>query len=162
MKQKNPGRKGLWLLLLGASMLVSITVISQNQEDGKQKRKERIEAFKIAFLTRKMGLTSEESQKFWPVYNDFDKKLKELENSVATLKDFNEKKIEGMSDKAVEDALKLFLDNAQKNLDLRKKYHEELKKILPVKKVALYYLAERDFKKELVKMAIEKKEQKGK
>jgi hypothetical protein len=40
---------------------------------------------------------------------------------------------------------------AQKILDLRKKYHIEFKKVLPPKKLLKLYQAEKDFKKFLLK-----------
>ena len=36
------------------------------------------EAIKIAFYTKKMNLSSEESQIFWPIVNEMEKKLKKL------------------------------------------------------------------------------------
>src|ERR1035437_4885758 len=41
-------------------------------------RKEKMESMKIAFLTQKLDLTPDEAQKFWPVYNEFQKKREEL------------------------------------------------------------------------------------
>jgi Spy/CpxP family protein refolding chaperone len=41
-------------------------------------KKENIEAMKIAFITNKLELSPEEAQKFWPVYNQYNEKLKDL------------------------------------------------------------------------------------
>ena len=37
-------------------------------------KKEKMEAMRVGFITQKLDLTSEEAQKFWPVYNEFQKK----------------------------------------------------------------------------------------
>jgi hypothetical protein len=156
----NPSRKSLLTATIILSVLLSATVISQNRNP--EKRRDKVQAFKIAFLTRMMDLTPEESQKFWPVYNEFEKKLQETENDAAYIRSMDPKKLAAMTDKEVEEALKTMMNNQQNVFNLRKKLHEDLKKVLPVRKVALFYIAERDFKKELVKMAIEKKDKRPK
>ena len=35
------------------------------------KAQERINNLRIAYLTEKLGLTSEQAEKFWPVYREF-------------------------------------------------------------------------------------------
>jgi hypothetical protein len=36
----------------------------------------RMEAVKIAFITKELNLTPEEAQKFWPVYNNYFEEIK--------------------------------------------------------------------------------------
>jgi hypothetical protein len=146
--------------MLGMFFFVSIVgsvVISQTQPQ--QKRGDRIETLKIGFLTKRMDLTTAESQKFWPLYNEHEKKISELESNLSNVRGLTPEKLATMSDKEVEDAMARFIEHGQQLQDQRKKFHEDLKKILPIKKIALFYLAERDFKKELVRMAIERRNQ---
>jgi len=35
---------------------------------------EKLNAYKIAFFTKKMDLSSQEAEKFWPLYNEFQDK----------------------------------------------------------------------------------------
>jgi HKD family nuclease len=37
-----------------------------------------LQGIKIAFITKQLALTTEEAQKFWPLYNDFSDKAKNL------------------------------------------------------------------------------------
>jgi hypothetical protein len=67
-----------------------------------------IHALKVGFVTRRLALTSDEAQKFWPVYNEYVKELRKAR--------IEEK----------EDVL-LFEERA---LNIRKKYKGEFKKIL--------------------------------
>ena len=114
--------------------------------------KEKIEAQKIAYITNALDLTSAEAQQFWPVYNEFSDKNEEL------LKAFRKNNIEDknvntetISDKEALEMADAQIIQAQKLLDLRKKYHIEFKKVLPPKKLLKLYQAERDFKKFLLK-----------
>ena len=45
-------------------------------ENSKQDRHEKIEQLKITFITRELNLSSDEAQKFWPIYNEMSDKLK--------------------------------------------------------------------------------------
>lgn len=46
-----------------------------------QERKDKIKSLKIAFISQKLALTSEEAEKFWPVYNKYDDKIMALKES---------------------------------------------------------------------------------
>ena len=47
-------------------------------QDDEGKRGERIQALKIAFITQKLNLTTDEAQKFWPVYSQYENEIKQL------------------------------------------------------------------------------------
>ena len=55
-------------------LMISLGVSAQ----GKDEKRERIKALKTAFITTELDLSSEESAKFWPIYNDFDEKQFEI------------------------------------------------------------------------------------
>ena len=43
-----------------------------------QEKNERIEALKVAYITKQLQLTSQEAEKFWPVYNEYDNEMKQM------------------------------------------------------------------------------------
>lgn len=155
-KRSTPFSKKIWILMILFSILFSATLISQNRNQ--EKRKDKIQAYKVAFMTRRMDLTPEESQKFWPIYNAHEKKLQDYQAEASSLASMSAPRLAAMSDKEVEEALKAMMTYELNLHNLRIKLHDDLKKILPVRKVALFYMTERDFKKEMIKMAIEKRE----
>ena len=108
-------------------------------------KREKIEAVRVAFITQKLNLTVDESQKFWPVYNEYQDKLK------AARQEFRKQSNVFTNDKEAQDYLDAELLLKQRELSLYKEYYEKIKKTLPVKKVAELRQAEEDFKKELLK-----------
>src|SRR6056300_591448 len=72
-------------------------------EDMEAKR-EKIEAIKVGFITQELDLRVEESQAFWPIYNEMSDKefalRKSQKETLIGLKDF-----ENASDKEVEKAI---------------------------------------------------------
>ena len=140
-------KKTLFILVLMCSFS------SWSQES----KSDKVEALKIAFLTDKLELTSKEAQTFWPLYNEYNSKMEKLRKSKKS--DFNELKNKGenFSDKELEALIKEVFASKQKELDLQKEYYDKYVKVLPVKKVALLYQAENQFKRELLRKIKEKK-----
>jgi hypothetical protein len=108
-------------------------------------KREKIEALRVAFITQQLNITADESQKFWPVYNEYQDKVK------AARKEFKAIPTTFATDKEAQDFLDAELLFKQRELSLYKEYYDKFKKILPLKKVALLRQAEEDFKKELLK-----------
>lgn len=115
-------------------------------------RKERVEAMRAAYISRYVNLTSEEARNFWPVYNEYQNEIDK--NRKDFFLDALEARIgwESKSDAEVEKALDQIIDRTVQEGEIKKKYHEKFKKILPIRKVALLYMAERQFIKELVRI----------
>lgn len=114
-----------------------------------QNKKDEIQAKRVEFITRKLDLTPEEAQKFWPVQNEYDKKRLELRKEKKALRPSTT--LDEMSDKEVSELLDKKITLDQKGVDLDKTYLNKFKEVLPVKKVAKLQLAEEQFKKELIR-----------
>ena len=113
-------------------------------------KRENIEAMKIGFITKKLNLTPEEAQKFWPVYNQYSDKLHEIRKKRRQNYKDAKQKFNELSDKEVEQAVDNEMADRQKELDIQKEYHSKFKAVLPIKKVAKLYAAEEQFKMELL------------
>jgi hypothetical protein len=48
------------------------------QGEDRKDRKERIEVLKIQFITEKLELTPSEAESFWPVYEEYNKAVREI------------------------------------------------------------------------------------
>lgn len=85
---------------------------------------ERVEALKIAYLTKKLNLTTEEAQKFWPVYNQYMSELKKA-------------RFEGRSMDE--------LEKDEKILEVRKKYLADFSKALSPARANEVFRYEKEF-----------------
>ena len=133
------------------------SIWAQGIQDEKGARKEKVEAMKVAFLTQKMDLSSKEAQVFWPIYNEFEQKLEQIRKSRKKEAQLASEAIDKLSDKEAESLINGEFTQRQNELDLQKEYHEKFKKILPLKKLAKLYVAEQEFKRELLKKIKEQK-----
>lgn len=112
------------------------------------KGKTNLDSQKISFYTSKIELTVEESQDFWAVYNEMENEIKALKSKNAHGKMIliNKKYLE-LSDYELEEILDSKLKMGKDLMDIKIKYHEKFKEILPIQKVAKYYQSTNEFKK---------------
>jgi hypothetical protein len=142
------------ITVLSLLLFINTSVFSQNGTLAQQK-KEKIEAQKVAFITQKLNLTPDESQKFWPVYNEFEAQKETLAKSHRqAVKGF--KNIE-LNDAQADSLITADIEFDQSMLDLRKAYISKFKSVLPAAKVARLPEAERDFRAMLLKLIKEQK-----
>ena len=120
-------------------------------------KNEKIEAMKVGFITNKLELSAKEAQLFWPLYNEYNQKIDKLRKTKKS--DFDDLKNKG--ENPTDKEISIFMDEVfatrQKELDLQKEYFDKYAKVLPLKKVALLYQAENQFKRELLRKIKEKK-----
>jgi hypothetical protein len=103
---------------------------------------EKVNAKKIAFITEKLELTSSEAQQFWPIYNEFQKERQTIIKNANSRTNFSL-----LSDDEVEAYIDKEIQKEEQLLNLKKAYIRKLKKVLPIRKVAMLPRAEKRFKR---------------
>ncbi|HUM46686.1 MAG TPA: hypothetical protein PLD84_07155 [Chitinophagales bacterium] len=126
-----------------------------------QEQKDDIDARRIGFLTKEMELTPQEAQTFWPLYNKYRAEVESLRKGRATELMAAKINFEDYTDEQVSKVIDNEFNFRQKELDIIRKYNDEFKKILPVKKVAKLYRAEQLFKLSLIKEMRQEREGTG-
>lgn len=126
----------------------SIPVFSQDRHYPSKERLQNIQNAKIAFLTEKLELTPEQSQKFWPVYNQLETEREALRDKGRAFRGEN---LEGMSDAEIKVALNNRFSYRQSELDLDKQYMDKFLRVISVRQLATLYRSEREFTKVLLK-----------
>lgn len=116
-------------------------------------RKERIKSLKIAFISQKLSLTSEEAEKFWPIYNKYDEKIMILKEAQMKLR---LQKRNGTD----EEALKKIEEAEEKEaeiLALKKKMRAELIPVISAEKVLKLEQLEQEFHRKLLEKLKERR-----
>ncbi len=124
-------------------LFISTQLFSQERENRK-----KVQALKVSYISNQLELTAQEAEKFWPIYNTFDSKRKELlQRKRNKLK--KEITAKGGIDAITEKEAKLF---TEKMMAIETSYHKEnmeyqksLAKVLKYKKILKLQLVERDF-----------------
>lgn len=113
--------------------------------------KNRIKAQKVAFITEKLSLTSDEAQKFWPIYNAFDATTDNVRsNDLRGIKQALRKNPD-MSDSDAEKLLNQLIAAEVKMHNAKVKLISDLKGVISAKKIIRLKRAEDEFNRELLK-----------
>ncbi|MGS2741181.1 hypothetical protein [Sinomicrobium sp. M5D2P17] len=148
-------------ILFLALFMVLFSVTGHAQEKSK---KERIKALKVAYITEKLSLTTEEAQKLWPIYNKYYDNVSKLwHQEYKNIKQpIRNGDIDDMSETETNRLLVELEDIENKICKENMQLTRNLKGVLPAKKILLLKRAERDFSRELLhklKRQEEKKEE---
>jgi len=131
-------------------MMVLLSISVQAQPGGRGR--ERIHAIKVAYLTDKLQLTSEQSARFWPIYNTYEQ---DKMNLMRSYRDNNK-----MNENTTEDPMRSIEDDIvmqEKMLDLRKKYKDEFLKVISPQQLATLIESEKEFKRLLLQQIKERR-----
>ena len=135
-----------WILI---PLLFATNSFAQDDENNKEKD-DKIEALKVGFITKELNLTSTEAEKFWPVYNEMDGKLKEIRQSNRKINQDLRESEEKISNDDAKKKLNTLFENDQKELDLKKEYSEKFIKIIGEKRTLKLLSLEHEFRRVLL------------
>jgi len=122
---------------------------------------ERLNAYKIAFFTKRLNLTSQEAEKFWPVYNEFQEKKSRIQQERNQLnRNFNQN-ISAMSEKEMTEGSDHYISLEVKESELSQEFHKKFKEILPPIKVIRLYQAENQYKVQLLNELQDRRQTRG-
>jgi len=150
--------------LLLAAMVFTSAPFLHAQEEGlpplSNERMKEVKAQKSAYITSKLGLTPDEAQKFWPIYNEMDEKQDAIRKDMRELHKGQKKEGVEMTEAEAAQLLDKGLASRQKELDLEKAYAEKFKTSIGAVKTVQLRQAERDFHREVLKKFRERMEDK--
>jgi hypothetical protein len=111
---------------------------------------EKLNNYKIGFFTKKLNLTSDEAEKFWPVYDEYQSQRNLIQRDKLKLnRNFNLNE-STLSDVQLTEMGDKYVDCLVRETNLAVSFHKKLKEILPPAKVIRYYQAENQYKIQLL------------
>ncbi|PTN10270.1 hypothetical protein C8N47_102255 [Mangrovibacterium marinum] len=131
--------------------IFTASVFGQPPQNDKHEDFEIYKAKRVSYMTEKLQLTPDEAQKFWPLYNEFDKKRadchwtrKRMEDEIRQQYDqLTEKDFKKMNSEIVQ----LYIQEA----NLLKEYNDKFLTVLPARKVILVGPTENEFRFQMIR-----------
>lgn len=139
-------------IMIIAVILVFGAASAFANNETKEDWKEKIQSEKIAFLTMEIGLTPQEAQVFWPVYNEINEEKDQAMYEVIKYYWEMSKAIEaGKSEKEIKALLDKYLEAQEKQRKIDEDAAEKYKKVLSTTKVAKLYIGEEKFRRQHIR-----------
>lgn len=145
-------------LFLATVLLCSHPSFGQDDDmPGGTERLKELKAQKAAYITSKLSFTTDEAQRFWPVYNEFDEAREQLR------REMREMHRPGREDGALSEAqaaeiIRKHQANREKELALERNYSDRFIKTIGAAKTLNLFKAERDFNREVLHRFKERRE----
>lgn len=110
-------------------------------QETRQQRFERIEAEKVAYITKELQLNAREAQRFFPIYNEYRKELSTvLQSGRPEGEERGRQRSNRIDELAVETEL----------LAIKKKYRTQFSSIIGSARSSRFFEVEREFREKLV------------
>lgn len=109
----------------------------------------KIEAARIALITERLDLTSDEAEKFWPIYNELHGKKRKIRRELHQLrKGFDP---DTASEEANEKMIQMDAEMKEQQLKLNQEYESKILKVISARQFNKLRQAEHDFKELVLK-----------
>ncbi len=130
-----------WVYVLWLSIGSLTAAWAQEDEEGDSK----VTSAKIALITKRLNLTSEQAKPFWVVYDEFEKDRKANLKSLTQLRD----RFQVASDDELKIDLKQMMNVRRKDVEIEKEYLNKFTKVISARQTATLYKTEFEFQKAL-------------
>lgn len=128
-----------WGLSMFLFLSFSLMLLGQNTQ------RERVEAEKVAFITKRMQLTPKQAQGFWPIHTEYEKAERNIKQKYR-----NRLSIEAMSEAEAEEAIEKRLRMEEELLALKKNYFTRFKTVISPRQILLLQKANTEFRQYLL------------
>lgn len=151
--------KPIHLLLFLFLSISSFAQPGSRMKERVQQKKDNIKSMKIAFITTELNLTPEEATKFWPLFNAFEDKQRDLKKD--RLKNYVDRvDTDKLSEKEAASLVAQMESTEDELHQSRKKFINSLKSVLPSTKILKLRKAEEEFSKRLLQQYRDRKPRK--
>ena len=154
--------KRIAIILLANVLLIGSNAFAQ----GESNKEDLLNELKMEYIENAIGLSAEEQVEFEKVYEEYELKRKELRLShrkaMKEIKKNNSASAEAEAEVSEEEAKKILMmkfENQREIMALEEEYTNKMIETFSAKKVLEYEKAEREFKRELLKMLKDDKPQ---
>ena len=134
-------------ILTFALIIIGFTAIAQNKNQ--QDARSKLDAARIALITDRLGLTPEQAQQFWPIYNEYAEQRRSIQQEFRQAKQGLD--MDKLTDEQGRALVKVRMEGKQKQLDLENKYSERLMNVINTRQLMSLKKAEDDFRAMIIR-----------
>ena len=131
------------IIITAIFLFGSLHITAQKHSDDR----ERIKSLKAAYITDQLNLSSEEAQKFWPIYNQYQHQRRSLyKREHAAIENLDQ-----ITEEEAEKMLLEYIKMEQEDYVLLREFYRDLRKIFPAKRIIHLKKVEDDFNHRLLR-----------
>lgn len=116
-----------------------------------QEELDKLTAYKIAFFTQRLNLSSAEAEKFWPVYNNYSARKSKIQLERVALMRYAMQNEANLSEQELSSTADKLAQSFADEANLTVAFNGDIKKILPPAKVIRLFQSENQYKQQLLR-----------
>ncbi|MBN4047179.1 sensor of ECF-type sigma factor [bacterium AH-315-P13] len=133
------------------TIVLYITIFLISASSFAQPNNSKIKALKIAFITEKLNLTESEAEKFWPIYNAFDKNTSKIKrDEISKIRQEIRQNFSTLSDAKANELLDRFIKAENKLYSEKTQLVSKLREVISAQKIILLKVAEEEFNRRML------------
>jgi len=148
--------KKVFTAIIVLLIVSAFEVKAQGQED-----LDKLTAYKIAFFTQKLNLSSAEAEKFWPVYNDYSARKSKIQLERVALMRYAMQNEANLSEQELSTTADKLAQSFADEANLTVTFNAEIKKILPPAKMIKLFQSENQYKQQLLRELNQRRQGQG-
>ena len=149
-------KKLKFILVLTIAAIFSFGINANAQSKGKM---EQLKSLKIGFITEALELSPDEATDFWPLYNFHQEKIHKLYHQNRAIRhELKPENFASMSDSKATELLNKILKTDKDIYTEKEALFENLKTVLPPKKIIKLHKAENEFSRKILEQYRKRKE----
>lgn len=142
-------------IILLALIIMGYTATAQTNNG--QDAKSKLEAARIALITERLGLTPDQAQQFWPIYNEYANQRRQIQQDYRQARQGMD--VNKLTEEQGRKLVRARMDGKQKQLNLETKYSDRLMSVINTRQLMALKKAEDDFRAMIIKRIEQRKQQ---
>lgn len=132
-------------------MILSLAGMSQDPMS-----RQKIDAARIALITERLDLTQEQAEKFWPIYNEYSRRQRELRQEFITERQKHD--ISSATEEENKRLLEMGMRIKEQSVQLEREYSDRMLNVITTRQLMSLRKAEEDFKQMLLQRVRERQQ----
>ena len=142
-------------ILIVALFLSGFTAFAQN--NNQQDARAKLEAARIALISERLGLTPDQAQQFWPIYNEYAEQRRSIQQEFRDARKGMD--INNLTEEQGRALVQARMEGKQRQLNLESKYSDRLMDVINNRQLMALKKAEDDFRAMIIKRIEQRKQQ---
>lgn len=135
--------------------LSGFTAFAQN--NNQQDARAKLAAARIALISERLGLTPEQAQQFWPIYNEYAEQRRSIQQEFRDARKGMD--INKLTEEQGRALVQARMEGKQRQLNLETKYSDRLMDVINNRQLMALKKAEDDFRAMIIKRIEQRKQQ---
>jgi hypothetical protein len=140
-------------------MGIGMALMAQQKDGNAHSKKEKLETLKMAYFSKELALTTTESEKFWPIYNEMNEKIKQNRKEKRSIAKNLKENVTTLKEEEIKQKIEQIYQKELEEVNLKKNYGDKIAGVIGYPKAVQLAVLEHQFRQEVISQLKKKAQQ---